>query len=516
MNVLNLRVLTLIVITNQCFVMRAEKLIVCINALIENSAPECAVAHSSDEEFVVGTRRRADQRDSAANHVTLNVEVPILDHHGHLTEESAKILLVQAYQDGKISNLAFQDIHCLTVTDIKQAHQGNFTEQLFLVESTCGNPGDGSFILKGIGEADEIEALVKGSHHKDFAPLIYPNIQEGYPQMVFPVAYFSYKDQRGKIRALSLMNVASGQKVLALMETFAHTASAQERESMHRTVSEAYFQLGAQMARFYRRYARSGANLIPMGIRHGDLHLGNVFYDANTKQITLIDNNRIAKTIGRPESVWRDFVPLLANRNPQVAMEPEVRDEWFALSAPSFMVGFLSAYPASDRVKIFEEIEKSISIYEHNEDKKIRYQKGVVYQALQAIGKSVRTYLYEGDILKRVKKSLAKRPLVAEDVGVNAKNEKGTTALHDAVAHEGLVLWPLIAAGANVNARDRTGNTPLHDAARSNNADAIEILLAAGADRNARDRKGQTPLDVAVNTKSKDAAAALRGYGGKK
>lgn len=516
MNVRSLRVLTLIIITNQCFVIRAERLLVCINALIESSAAECAVAQSSDEECVVGTRRGAHQRDGSANHITLEIEVPILDQHGCLTEESARILLAQAYQDGKITNPAFQDIQYLTVTDIKQAHQGNFTEQLFLIESMCGHPGDGSFILKGIGEADEIAALVKGSHHKDFEPIIYPNAQEGYPQMVFPLAYFSYKDQRGKIRSLSLMNVASGQKVLALMERFAHALNAQERESMHRTISEAYFQLGSQMARFYRRYARSGANLIPMGIRHGDLHLGNVFYDVNTKQITLIDNNRIAKTIGRPESVWRDFVPLLANRKLQVAMEVAVSDEWFALSAPSFMVGFLSAYPASDRVKIFEEIEKSISIYERNEDKKIRYQKGVVHQALLAIGKSVRTYLHEGDILKRVKKTLTKRPLVAEDVDINVRNEKGVTVLHEAVAHERLVLWPLIAAGADVNVRDRNGNTPLHDAARSNNVNAIEILLAAGADRDVRDKKGYTPLDVAVNTKSKDAVAALRGYGGKK
>jgi hypothetical protein len=516
-----LRLLYALCIASHAGVLHAQNLVFTINALADDEHQENLheTARIEDDRPLVRSRL-ADER-AERNYINTvivkSVEAPPLEPNGNLNEESARILLAQAYREGKLQNSAFKDINCLKVTDIKKQEQGNFTEQLFLVESSCGNAGDNRFIFKGIGEADEVEMLVKGSRHEDFQPLIYPNAQDGYPQIVFPFAYFSYKDQHGRIRSLALMNVASGQKILALMASYGSKSSIQEREGMHRMISEAYFFLGSQMARFYKRYGRGRAGLIPMGIRHGDLHIGNIFYDPNTKKITLIDNNRIAKTIGQPEYVWRDFVPLLVRREPRVKIDSAGYGEWLSLAAPSFMIGFLSVYPASDRIKLFEQIERSIATYKQNENKQMRYEKGVMSQALYTLGKNVQTCLHEGAVLKRVKKWVTKTPLVAEDVDVNTQDENGFTALHEAIAHhERLLWWPLIAAGANVNARDPKGNTPLHTAARGNNADAIKILVEAGADINARASNGQTPLDVATSNHSKDAITALRGYGAKK
>ncbi len=520
-SVKRIKLLCLLLLANHGHVMYADNLVFTVTALCDDECEENlhdTSARKSDSALCRSRKSDEQAERRYINTVTVkSVEAPTLDSNGNLTEESAKILLAQAYNEGKLQNSAFKDINSLKVTDIKSREQGNFTEQLFLVESTCGNPAEKTFIFKGIGEADEIEMLVKGSRYEDFQPLVYPNAQDGYPQIVFPLAYFSYKDQHGRIRSLSLMNVASGKKVLALMGHFGSISSAQERESMHGMISAAYFQFGSQMARFYRRYARFWPGAIPMGIRHGDLHIGNVFYDHDSKQITLIDNNRIAKTIGQPENVWRDFVPLLIRREPRVKIDDAVYGEWLSLSVPGFMIGFLSAYPASEQLKVFDEIEKGISSYQKYENTKMRYQVGVVHQALYALGKNIKSCLYEGDMLKRVKKWMIKRPLVANDVGVNAKGEHGATVLHEAVeAHERLIVWPLIAAGADLNMRDNNGHTPLHIAARCNNTDAIKILVAAGADMNARTRNGHTPHDVAVSSKSKDAIAALRAFGAKK
>ena len=52
----------------------------------------------------------------------------------------------------------------------------------------------------------------------------------------------------------------------------------------------------------------------------------------------------------------------------------------------------------------------------------------------------------------------------------------------------------LIAAGARVNARDNSGRTALHNAALSASIDRMELLLEHGADINARDSFGKTPL----------------------
>ena len=57
----------------------------------------------------------------------------------------------------------------------------------------------------------------------------------------------------------------------------------------------------------------------------------------------------------------------------------------------------------------------------------------------------------------------------------------------------------LIAAGANVNAKSNRGKTALMNAAEKDGADSVRALIAAGADVNAKNDEGKTALIFAQN-----------------
>lgn len=451
------------------------------------------------EHAIIGCRGRANNYN--AQRALTKINISGLDQWGNLTESAIKTLLIQVYHAGTLQEAIFQDAQSLVIRNIKREEQGRYTEQLFIIESANPEHAQSRFILKGLIGDHEVESLVQGAEHALLAPLIYPRMEEGYPQIIFPSAYFSYKDQHGRTRHLSLMPVASGYKVVSLRNTFVQKASHAERMQMQRLISETYFEIGAKMARFYRRYAMS-KHLIPMGMRHGDFHTGNIFYDPATRKVTLIDNDHIANTIGRAECVWRDFLPMITKVKRGEPMSDHMYSLWFAASAPSFIIGFLSAYPASDQLKVLKELAPCMATYKKGERIRKREQIGVLKEALQALGKDIKDFFYYGDVFRSIKNCIAHRPLVAADVDINSKDAKGMTVLHEMATKESSsLLWTLIAAGADIHARDSNGNTPLHLAVQNKNSDAINTLIQAGATIDSRNRAGMTPLALAAENK---------------
>lgn len=507
----------LVIALIHCTLINAQTLEIIINACVIPAAMSSAVESNDPcwqeiedlgNDAVIGCRGKGNNYNAQRALIRMNISA--LDAWGNLTQDSIKVLLAQAYESGALYDSFFQDTQSLNIRNIKAQEQGRYTEQLFFIEASDSDHAQSRFILKGLPGDSEIESLMLSAKHELLAPLTYPSQQEGYPQFIFPIAYFSYKDQYGKTHHLSLMPVASGYKVVSLRNTFIGKSTDAERAQMRRLVSETYFQIGAQMARFYRRFAMSKQYLVPMGTRHGDFHPGNIFYDPVTKKVTLIDNDQVSKTLGRAECVWRDFLPLITKLKRNEPMDDHMYSIWFAASAPSFIIGFLSAYPASDQVKVLKELMPCRANYKKNERMRKREQIGVLKEALQAMGRELKDFFYYGDVFKIIKDEITQRPFVAADVNINTKDDKGMTILHEMVTKDLFLFWPVIAAGADVNARDNNGNTPLHLAVSSNKLEAIDLLLEAGADIYARNRAGKTPLDLATRAKYKEALKMLQ------
>lgn len=133
--------------------------------------------------------------------------------------------------------------------------------------------------------------------------------------------------------------------------------------------------------------------------------------------------------------------------------------------------------------------------------------------------------------------------LINQGVSVNARNDDGSTTLHE-VAHYGLldvaqilinnralvdvqdnngntplhnasssghleIAQALIRAGASVNMQNYNGNTPLHNAAFNGNINVIEALMSAKADTNKPNHVGKTPIQIAINNGNHAAAAYI-------
>ncbi|KAJ3113978.1 hypothetical protein HDU96_002670 [Phlyctochytrium bullatum] len=93
------------------------------------------------------------------------------------------------------------------------------------------------------------------------------------------------------------------------------------------------------------------------------------------------------------------------------------------------------------------------------------------------------------------------RMLVEHGVDINAKDEDGSTLLHNLnLGYPGNVgiAQLLIEKGAELEARDEDGKTPLHRAAFYNSHDIARLLVENGADLEARDVDACTPLHHAT------------------
>ena len=113
------------------------------------------------------------------------------------------------------------------------------------------------------------------------------------------------------------------------------------------------------------------------------------------------------------------------------------------------------------------------------------------------------------------------KQLIASDIDVNVKRNRGETPLHIAARFSRYEIAKLlISKGADVNARNDDGFTPLHQAAYSFSTGpqkirTIELLIAKGANVNSKGESGGTPLDIANTWGREPAIAILRKHGGK-
>ncbi len=111
--------------------------------------------------------------------------------------------------------------------------------------------------------------------------------------------------------------------------------------------------------------------------------------------------------------------------------------------------------------------------------------------------------------------------LIEKGADVNARAEgsfwdEGMTALHGScVKGQKGVAELLIAKGADVNAKSKNGYTPLHVAATRGYREVAELFIAKGADINAKDNDGRTALSLAKEHGCDEIVELLRKHGAK-
>jgi RNA polymerase sigma factor (sigma-70 family) len=103
--------------------------------------------------------------------------------------------------------------------------------------------------------------------------------------------------------------------------------------------------------------------------------------------------------------------------------------------------------------------------------------------------------------------------LLDRRVKVNAGDNEGRTALHEAARWGGHLVKPLLEHGADVNARTKKGVTPVMAAAAAEQPEALRLMLEKDADVNARDDEGKTPLMYAAENGRLANAKALLAEG---
>ena len=100
----------------------------------------------------------------------------------------------------------------------------------------------------------------------------------------------------------------------------------------------------------------------------------------------------------------------------------------------------------------------------------------------------------------------------AADTGsaVDARDERGATALHNAAAYGDLAeVRELIAAGTDVDSRGPVGNTPLLLAVQEGHSEVVAALLEAGADAEIKSEFGNTAIGLATGHGHREIAEQL-------
>lgn len=391
------------------------------------------------------------------------------DGKGHFANSSDAIkFLKKAAKKGKISH-GFKKIQEAKAL-LKEAKTAKWaTEQLFLVKCENGN----SYIIKEIKQdknpRDEIKRLERAHNARRMQPYIYPNKTDGL-QFVFPTNYIQYT-HNNKEHILVIMPKAKGKSLQSIMERFSNSPDDDKLVSL---ACAAYYDLGMAIAKFYQSQGTINSTLT-----HGDFHHGNIFYDEDSRLVTLIDNERLCKALKKPADISSDlshlFVtsPFIMEWSNSGFMKTIDFKRWYKITLSSFIIGFIRVYPKQERLDIFKKLKDLLLKWncavKKDDSKEIR---GIIKEVL----------------------------IINEKDGQNLEQQlfsECKTELHIAAGNSDLVTLVEIMLNEKTTAidkKDLDGNTPLHEAAYFDSLKAAKLLIHAGAKVNAHNNQGETPL----------------------
>ncbi len=432
----------------------------------------------------VGQSTQKDPSNTKKIAIVQNLDGVRFSNKGHfLHHNDVTRFLKRAAQEGKIS-ASFKEIQeARTLTKESAASWAN--EQLFLVK--CANGG--SYIVKEIKQdkdpRGEIERLERARKAACLQRYIYPK-SKGSLQAIFPTDYVRYV-HHNKEHILVIMPKAKGICMQSIMEKFKHDPYDQSVISL---ACKAYYDLGKAMAKFYQNHGTLNHTII-----HNDLHHGNIFYDAKSRLVTLIDNERITNTIEHPSDISSDlsflFVtsPFVIEWGKPGFIKGLDFNRWYKITLTSFILGFIRAYPNEQRPMIFNALKALLLTWNTNVRKEdSREIRTIITQILVMNEKNNQNLEYQFLI-------------------------EGKSELHIAAGNPdltGLVKILLDEKSKAVNKRDRDGNNPLHEAAYYGCLKAAKLLLKEDCNKNARNNKGETPLYKAQFQNNRSLIALLQ------
>ncbi len=383
------------------------------------------------------------------------------------------------------------------------------TSQLF----KCYLSNDNQYIIKEIKAScsnpnspiKEIERLELAKSYQPIANCVHPNKMPEYPQFIFPIAYLSYTHGKNR-RYVVVMPSAKGNSLMNYMTEFQNGYKKNNHAYLQAT-GKSYFYVGRRMSRFYE-YHRS-KRTDKSTILHGDFHMGNIFFDSKTNQVTLIDNESVCRSFNSCKSRAEDiaFLTLKSmfvskwNEHKLFFSNHSRKKDWYDLFLPCFIAGYLSTYDQKYRFSEFKKLKGWIKSYKDPEDGSHWYTN------TKTLGFSHKSYM--DPVFSRIENS---KIFFSIDIESAQKYfADGRTLLHDTAKNNGetICIWPLIAAGASINATDNHDNIPLHEAAWSNRDEALKRLIYAGSNKQAKDRNGHTAQDKAKYNNSHKAIDML-------
>lgn len=284
------------------------------------------------------------------------------DSKGDLTEQGVKTFLEKAYREGKLPYEDFKSVACTKVQDIFAQKKGFQTAQLFLITSNCDSKPS-SYILKEMKQKySEVKNLAKFFEFKKLDDLIWPNHIKNYPSLAIPFAFFQYNDHY-----LSLAPTASGRELDSFILDYFLSPTQENRKR----VEQAYFDIGYALSKFHQRFRKNQNDILGLTIVHGDLHHKNIFYDAATHQVILIDNEDIPFSFENLQSPIEDIAFLILSPGwSDILIPQEIRSKvkptsLIELIAVPALKGYISAYQKKDWSVLFNRLVEGIKENKH-------------------------------------------------------------------------------------------------------------------------------------------------------
>ncbi|MFZ5954638.1 MAG: hypothetical protein ACOYT8_06095 [Candidatus Dependentiae bacterium] len=326
----------------------------CTKELINSIKQKENMAGLSDDQFV----NRLFNNIIVIDRVNFNQSKLV---NGKFTENSLLEFLVQAYKEEKLPFVEFSNINCLKAKNLYKGGgaSGFQTSQLFLVTSTCNSQGPAQqFIVKGIAKGmREAKALERLKNYPGIAPLISPNVIDGFPSLSIPIAYFVYPYQNTQ-NYISKMPLAPGKQFIDYIEDYKQNPSEQNKQRLAR----AFQILGKELANFQKRFMEPSPNqILGKTLAHADLHWLNMFYDEKRGHFTFIDNETMEGSLQNRRDAYIDIVQIFFF--PQLGglfsdwLKGLNQNEFYKMATTNFVEGYISTYPDNQKLALIKELK---------------------------------------------------------------------------------------------------------------------------------------------------------------